>query len=239
MIDWWALIAAFVIPYRRVHWWDFAPSTIAIIYLATRIAPWRALAVLGLKTQNKLRFCALATVLTFVLRPVIVSLAAHKGLRFDVSAWNLGWRSRPLFQVLNEEMVLRALLLGVLLKKCKTRWTRLSASSGVALVFSLLHLALYWLKDGIILSDWTLLNLFLFGAWANAMWLATSHIGWGFAVHLAWNLTRFGGDFLAGGHVVPEAQTFNLIEGSATLTPILATLAVAGHLAALRRAQRS
>lgn len=227
---WLILAAAFLLPYSQVNAWNFIPATL-VIALGLRTRPaWRAL----LAWRALAGFGVLGLVLAAAFQPVMGALAQAAGLAFDASRWSPWLRTRPVFQVLNEELVLRGLLLTVL--AVRTRRHPALASAAVAAVFSGLHQALYPLKDGSWLGFGALLNLFLFGVWANAAFLRSRHIGWGLAVHLGWNLNRFTGDFVRAGQIVPEGQLFDPLEGSLWLTGPLLVLAVI-ETARLRRSE--
>lgn len=128
-----------------------------------------------------------------------------------------------LTQPLNEEIVFRALLLGLLARLFSHR---VFLAILAAVVFSCTHFVLYYF--GVMatpLDITTLATLFFFSLAANALFLTVGHIGFGFAIHVAWNWWRFPGEIWSGNTVVNEAVSFNLIEGS---WPVLLTVALVG-----------
>lgn len=237
---WIVLTAAFALPYSRVNAWNFIPATAVILLCARALAPRQALDFLGLEKLSAAwpaqrprgagprrlwaggAFLALGLLLAGLLHPWVMHLAASRGILFDPSGWGFWLRTRPLFQVLNEEWVLRGILPNALGVRDSRR--PLLYCLALAAVFSALHQVLYPLKDGSWLGPAALFNLFLFGAWANAAWLRSGHIGWGFAAHLGWNLNRFTGDFLANGKVIAEGRLYNVLEGSASVAALLLVL---------------
>lgn len=119
------------------------------------------------------------------------------------------WR---ICQPLNEEIVLRALLLGFFARFFSHR-AYLAVIA--ALIFAGLHLLLYYFGlMGVRLDLLALLTLFFFALAANALYLTFSHIGFGLVIHIAWNWWRFSGDIVKDGIILNEAQTFNALEGS-------------------------
>lgn len=115
-------------------------------------------------------------------------------------------------QPLNEEIFLRALLLGFF---ARFFTHRAYLAILAALVFSLLHLLLFYVGPmNTPLDMLTLLTLFFFALSANALYLTFNHIGFGFVIHVAWNWWRFSGDITKDGVIFNQAQTFNILEGS-------------------------
>lgn len=129
-----------------------------------------------------------------------------------------------LTQPLNEEIVLRALLLGLTAQVFSNR-ALLSISA--ALVFSSAHFVLYYFGAlAIPLDIAALATLFFFSLAANALYLSFGHIGFGLALHVAWNWWRFSGDIWVGKTLINEASSFNLIEGSWPVLLIVAALSL-------------
>ncbi len=140
------------------------------------------------------------------------------------------------FQALNEEMVLRALLLTVL---ARVMTVRLTASAATASVFAALHFLLYWSRaPHTVLAVSTLATLFLIGMVLNESFLVTRSIAIPFGVHLGWNFTRFGNDWVqrGSGNCLEQGMSFNIIEGNSW---IMATAFALALLAVAIRVRRS
>jgi membrane protease YdiL (CAAX protease family) len=137
------------------------------------------------------------------------------------------------FQTLNEEIVLRAMLLTALAHIVKVR---LATSISVAALFTILHFVLYRFgPPHAALSIQSLTTLLLVGWAFNEFFLATGSIAIPYGIHLGWNLTRFGEDWIAQGspYSLPDGLDFNLIEGNSrviVLAAILALIALAARL---------
>jgi len=69
----------------------------------------------------------------------------------------------------------------------------------------------------------SLLTLFFFSLACNAFFTFTGNIGIPYAIHLGWNLIRFGSIWVTTqGKCLQEAEGFNLIEGN----PLVVTFAL-------------
>ena len=177
----------------------------------------------------------------------VADLARQSGLVFvPFDSIELAF-GKPLFQSLNEEILLRAVLLG-LLATCFVKAatgsgsmlaiTRLTNSQrwiitvAAAAVFSILHLVYYNLISQINPGPVALLTLFFVGFALNGFFVRTGHILFGVAIHAGWNLARFGGRFYstdpASGALtyVNYAQTFDFLEGSIQVLLAAGLLAV-------------
>ncbi|MDH3846101.1 MAG: hypothetical protein OES69_19335, partial [Myxococcales bacterium] len=63
--------------------------------------------------------------------------------------------------------------------------------------------------------DWpAMVSLFSFGAIANVLFVWCGHIGYGVALHYAWNFYRFNSVYLLDGRPLSEGMTFNYVEGN-------------------------
>lgn len=114
------------------------------------------------------------------------------------------------FQVLNDEMVVRAGLITVVL----AFWPRPKAVIPLlAGLFAVGHSVFYGL-EGVAVHTPALLTLFAFGVIANTLFVAFGHIGYGFALHYAWNVYRFNPAYYLDGRRLLEGETFNYIEGN-------------------------
>jgi membrane protease YdiL (CAAX protease family) len=128
------------------------------------------------------------------------------------------------FQTLNEEVVLRAMLLTALARIVKVR---LASSITVAALFTVLHFVLYRFgPPHAALSMHALATLLLVGLAFNEFFLATGSIAIPYGIHLGWNFTRFGNDWIEQGSTdqLPQGLDFNLIEGDSRVTALAVAL---------------
>lgn len=215
------LVSIFVAPYvydaRGKFAFGFAGILICLYFLFRK----RAVALSGLMVSRKQLFVASLIFAAFASFShwLIHSASSRFGLT-AVPYDQLDWRLSPIFQVLNEEIVTRALLLGFVAKFIPYR---LIVSIFAAAIFTALHYLLYRfnLHSSVSLFPLTLLNLFLFGVLCNSLFLKWRHIWFCYAIHLGWNLSRFTRDFVKGETPIPEGMTFNIFEGQIWLTAVL------------------
>ena len=216
------LLAVFLAPYSigwNWGWWKFMPSTVVILGCARLAWPgsWRT--YLGLRARRgDLRFAALMFTVVYVVGGWLIGrILGQNGFVPGSVSENLGWRYLSVFQALNEEMVLRSLLLTWLGRHVPKPIARCLV---VAVVFALAHGVYYGLvADAAPLSTTALLSLFLFGFAGNLLFIESGCIATSYAIHVAWNIKRFGQDWKAEGSglPMPEGLGFNLVEGNASV----------------------
>ncbi len=128
------------------------------------------------------------------------------------------WRDyyHDIFYILNEEIVIGAILLFALVNKRKIK--PIFASIGLAVFFALIHFVFYkWIfNDCGILGISTLITLFLVGFIRNSLILQTGHIGYSWALHFGWMVIMFGSMHIDLNTTlrVTEPDRFNLYLGS-------------------------
>jgi hypothetical protein len=134
-------------------------------------------------------------------------------------------------QVFNEEVVLGGLPL-IWLRRKAGKQKSIVVIVALALTFAMLHYALYtWSpfvshSTNIRLSSLALGSLALVGILRSTLILKYQHIGFSFALHLAWNLTFFGGRFLSGDRQLDETERFNILLGQPLPIAILAVATI-------------
>jgi membrane protease YdiL (CAAX protease family) len=201
----------FVLPYCFAFWWKFILATPIIIFLSYLENGRQFLQKLGLIIPLRHLFLSIILFLG-------IYYFSHLYINYQISKNTLSfypnppiWTMTVFFQVFNEELVTRALLLNFLQKKLKSR---LICAIFAALSFSLLHFLLYFPLSKIILNTQALLAIFLFGFLCNMLFLRFHHIYFGLALHLGWNMVRFSGVYFQNNQIIPEGILFNLFEGN-------------------------
>lgn len=226
------MLAAFIAPYSigwNWGWWKFIPSTLAIVGCARLVWPGSWPAELGLRaTRGDLGFAVLMFTLVYVVGAWLIGrILGQEGFVPGPVSESPGWKYLAVFQALNEEMVLRALLL---------TWLTRHVSNGTALcvlvaaVFALAHGVYYGLvADESVISTTALMSLFLFGFAGNFIFLESGSIATSYAIHVGWNINRFGQDWTAGtsGFPMHEGLGFNLVEGNSRSLGLALILALA------------
>ena len=206
-------LLVFLLPYTQINAWDMPLATIALLLFYKQRDPENFLKRIGLKIPPRQLVASLLTagLAGLLFSKVIYYLIGRADFQLDRTHWSIGLRSRPIFQALNEEIVFRALLLGTFLKVSPN--LRLQTSMYAAAVFALAHFAFYYLKDAEMIGTWALLSYFFFGVICNLLFFKTGNVALSYALHLAWNFTRFSGDYLKEGQVIREGATINYLEG--------------------------
>jgi membrane protease YdiL (CAAX protease family) len=233
-----AVLFIFSVPYTlgwAWGWWKFAAASMGAVLLWRWARPEHFAADLGIRVR-RIDFAMALSLLLVVgigagcLIPGI--LRQHGYIRGHTDlAWML-WATP--FQTLNEEMVLRALLLTALAHILKVRFL---LSVAVAGFFALLHFTLYRFgPPHTTLSVQALTTLFFVGFALNELFMATGSIAGPWAIHLGWNLTRYGNDWVGQSSpgVIPQGADFNLIEGNPWVIAFAVALALVASVAGPR-----
>jgi hypothetical protein len=212
-------------------WLYSSLGTLLIIFLSFLI--WGS----GFPEKIGLEF-KLQTIVKSIILVVIVAgcslvmlkyLGNKNGIRIEYYNWRDYYH--VLFYVINEEIVIGAILLFTLVYKWKMK--ALVASVCVALVFAILHFVFYrWIfADRGALGISTLITLFLVNFVRNTLILNTGHIGYSWALHFGWIAIMFGSrhTYISTNMYVSELESFNTYLGSTemlVLSILLAALAL-------------
>ena len=226
------LLAAALMPWPLLfsehHWWAFIPATAAILGALRLLhgSQWTSYAGLKMPLTHVLLAVAAFGLVVIATKLLLPDLYASIGLRADSP--RIEQQLGLPFQSLNEEIVFRALLIGLLLQYVGSR---VLISVGVACIFSVPHFLLYRFSNPLhlALSPIALLTLFLAGAAMNNLYLAFRHIGFSWALHAGWNIVWLPAAVYDAttNERLYEPQVFDRVLGS----PIMA--AVAGGTAFL------
>jgi hypothetical protein len=212
-------------------WWRAIPTTLVILLVGVLTHGRDALELFGLRIPR--RQLVFAVVLFATLLPLfsylLTEFVVNEPLTAERHVYPLN-QTHQFFQVLNDEILVRAALLTLVLRAFPHPKTVIV---GLALLFALGHHLVYQVSSTEI--QWTAtVTLFSFGAIADTLFVRYSHIGYGFALHYAWNFFRFNTTYFLDGEPLTEAATFNYIEGSrwvasASLAVFIALFAACGR----------
>jgi len=210
------------------HWWAFIPATAAIMG-AMRLLhgpQWTSYAGLKMPLTHVLLAVAAFGLVATGTKMLLPEIYQSTGLK--VGSPRIEQQIGLLFQSLNEEILFRALLIGLLLQSMRSR---VLISVGLACTFSAVHFLLYRILNPlhVALSLTPLLTLFLVGAAMNNLYLTFRHIGFSWAFHAGWNIVWLPAAVydVVTNKRLHEPQIFDRILGS----PVMA--AVAGGTALL------
>ena len=206
-------LAAYLFPYFYLPgtWWRAIPSACVILLTGAVLFDRDALEVFGLRMSGK-QF-ALSAALFAVLLPlfsyVLFTWVVVDPLTVQRHA-SPPAQVHQFFQVFNDEILLRAALLTILLKAFPHPKTAILVP---AVFFAVAHHVIY--RTAAVHIDWpAMVSIFSFAAIANTLFVRYHHIGYGFALHYAWNFYRFNSTYYLDGVRLGEGATFNYIEGN-------------------------
>jgi hypothetical protein len=236
-----------VFTYAPDYGWGISLLGSAIMLIVGKLAfgaEWRS--KLGLAVPK--REIAVAAVVSAALG-FVFALFIFRQLELSQLTFFWWWeRNAPFYhlhtfaQVFNEELALGGIPLLWFAKKLRrASSSQKSANPNVtliataclfAIVFSLLHFALYaWSpfvpRSATELSVVSLFSLCCVGMIRNLLIVWRGHIAFAFALHLAWNSIFFGGMVVRENAQVNETELFNLTLGNSTFAVLLASVTVA------------
>lgn len=207
-------LAAYLFPYFYLpaHWWRAIPSTCVILLTGAVFFGGDAPKVFGLQISGKQ--LALSVALFAVLLPLfsygVFTWVVVEPLSAQRHAYPPA-QVHQFFQVFNDEILLRAALLTILLKAFPHPKTVILVP---AALFAIAHHVVY--RSAAVQVDWpAMVSIFSFAAIANTLFVRYRHIGYGFALHYAWNFYRFNSTYYLNGVRLEEGATFDYIEGNA------------------------
>ena len=220
------------------HWWAFIPATVAIVAALRLLLGREWLDYAGLKLPP---VHALLAVVAFVLiatgsNMLLRHVYEAGGLRADapVIEDQIGF----LFQAFNEEILFRALLIGLLIQWIPSAPV---VSLGAAFLFAAAHFLLYRFGTlHMVLSLTALATLFFAGVAMNNLYLAFRHIGFSWALHAGWNVVWLPATIYdAATHErLYEPQIFDRVLGSPTVVAAACVLAILSFVLLARRGGR-
>jgi len=197
-------------------WLYSSIGSILIIFLSYLIWGNSFLKQIGL--QLNLLTIAKSIILAVIVAACSLLIMKYIGSKHNIRIEYYNWRDyyHVLFYVLNEEIVLGAILLFALVYKWKIR--PLLASLCLAVLFSLIHYVFYkWIaSESGNLGISTLITLFLVGFVRNSLIIQSGHIGYSWALHFGWIAIMFGSGhtYLDSYMYFSEPDSFNLYLGS-------------------------
>lgn len=196
------------------HWWAFILVTAAILAaLRLLFGPdWTSFAGLNVSPLHGslaiVAFLLIATGSEVLLRHVYQTAAVRAG------APSINDQIGFLFQAFNEEVLFRALLIGLFIQLIPSVSV---ISFGMAFLFAGAHFLLY--RFGALhtaLSIAALATLFLAGVALNNLYFAFRHIGFSWALHAGWNVVWLPAAFYDAttNERLHEPQVFDRVLGS-------------------------
>lgn len=208
------------------------------LYLAYK-ENWRFSAGLLIPGRDLLISCIGLIVLTVIIYFFIMSITGNNEIIYvpHVISGKGELYFYTVFQTINEEIMMGAVLLFSLRKKFG-KIHPLFLSVVTAAVFFIVHYIVYrylFSIGGGILEFPALISLFSVGIIRNNLILSFNHIAYSWMLHLSWNLIFFGGTYHYNGKKLIEADLCNLFYGNEYFIIITIMLAVISTLIFLCR----
>jgi len=208
-------------------WWYSSIGSLLIVGLSYFIWGKDFLAQTGLsfKLSTALKALVLTAAVTVSAYLLMKYIADRNKIVIEYTSWQAYYHN--IFYILNEELVLGAILLFSLVKKLKIK--PFAACLLLAVFFSLIHFVFYrwiFLERGLI-SITTLASLFLVGFIRNSLILLSGHIAYSWALHFGWMIIMFGSmhSYTGTDMAVSEPDRFNLYLGSTEMLLLSGLLA--------------
>ena len=209
-------------------WWNSSVGSLLILFFSYLI--WNKDFPQHVGLQLDLITIAKSLTLAGVVTVCALLIMKYIANKHNVQIRFTNWRNyyHDIFYILNEEIVLGAILLFAMVNKIKIR--PIVASIGLAVFFALIHFVFYmWIfKDRGIIGVSTLTTLFLIGFVRNSLIFQTGHIGYSWALHFGWIVIMFGSMHidLNSNVRMTEPERFNLYLGSIEM--LIISIIIAG-----------
>ncbi len=209
-------------------WWHSAFGSVIIFFFAYLIWKNEFIVVSGLKFTPKI--FTKTILMTFGVTAISVLsmtyIAEKNGVSIHISSFKNYIHNA--FYIMNEELILGAIMLHLLIKRFKIK--PVIASLGLAALLSFAHFVLYkWhFRDKDYLCVTTLVTLFLTIFVKNNLILQYKHIGYAWALHFGWMAVMYGSEHSHTASNLPltDLEKFNLYLGSPGI--LLTSLLLAG-----------
>jgi hypothetical protein len=197
-------------------WWNSSVGSLLIVFFSYLYYKKHFLGIIGLRIDIKT--FGKAIVLAVLITCSAFLMMKYIGAKYNIVIHYSNWRNyyHDIFYILNEEIVLGAITLHLLVNKWKRK--PIIASVLLALCFALVHFVFYcWIfNDRGFMGISTLITLFFIGIVRNNLILQTGHIAYSWALHFGWMAVMFGSWHVYAGteNYLGELIRFNTYLGS-------------------------
>ena len=224
--------------YKYLHgWWCSSIGTVLILLLCYLNWNKDYLRIAGLNLSFKIAVKSIFVAAIVILCSLL--LMKYIAEKLNVSSIHISkWIDyyHDVFYILNEEIVIGALVLFYLIQKRKIK--PIYSSVGLALFFSAIHFVFYrWIFNQGIIQIPALITLFLIGFVRNNLIIVNGHIGYSWAFHFGWIVIMFGSNYQHNDTqmIMSELEIFNNYLGSTETLIISFALAIVTFLFWLKR----
>jgi len=208
-------------------WWNSSVGTALIVFFSYLTWKEDFLKATGLKID--LTIAVKTIILTGLIVICSLGIMNYIDNEQSISIQFSNWKNyyHDVFYILNEEIVLGAIILFRLVEKYKIK--PIFASVGLAFLFAIVHYGFYkWVfASRTTLEYSTLGTLFLVGFIRNNLILQKGHIGYSWAIHFGWMVVMLGSThlYIDTEKSMAEPESFNTYLGSIELLVISIILA--------------
>jgi hypothetical protein len=202
------------------HGWAFALATAAILAALRLVLGPEWISSAGLTLTPMQALLALVAFAVVAAGSALLLHHVYAGAGLRVTAPAIEDQMGFLFQALNEEILFRALLIGLVIQLARPAglMALITISLALAFVFPAAHFLLYRYSNSmhLALSLGALASLFCAGLAMNNLYLAFRHIGFSWALHAGWNVVWLPAAFhdAASGAALAEPQIFERVLGA-------------------------
>lgn len=197
-------------------WWYSSIGTVAILFFSFLVWKKDFIDVTGLNLSLKKIIFTIAAAISVTFFSFL--LINYIGSKHNISLQFTSIRNyyHDVFYILNEEIVLGALAIYLLINLFKIK--PIISSILLALFFAMIHFVFYkwiFLEKGILQSQ-TLIALFLIGFTRNNIIILSKHIGFSWALHFGWMAVMFGSTpyWIHNNRSLSQPERFNIFIGS-------------------------
>jgi hypothetical protein len=196
-------------------WWYSAAGLFCIIALGTLAWGKEFFVMSGIRVPAKELPVVLSIAVGVTGLSVLILYSIGNGCGIKMVLNSAQSYFHNVFYIINEEVILGALILHFLHRRCALR--PLASSLILALIIAFAHWVLYkwYFRNPGFLETSTLLTLFFVAFLKNNLILRFRHIGYAWALHFGWMSVMFGTlHFYADGKLMTDLEKFNLYLGS-------------------------
>ncbi len=222
------LISYLVFSYYTFNGWWYSSIGTGLILIFSYLI-WRKdfLKVIGLKLSIKSFLKTIGLTILIIIGSVLIIKYIGSKKMVAIQFGDISEYYHDMFYILNEEIILGGIAIYILVNRFKIK--PLLVSTGLALIFSLIHFVFYkWIlyQTGLIETQ-TLITSFFVAFIRNNLIIVNRHIGYSWALHLGWIVVMLGSFpyWIDTNIELTEPESFNIFLGSKELLILSCVLA--------------
>jgi hypothetical protein len=222
------------------NWWAFVLVSTAIAAVLRLIFGQQWIACAGIKLPPAHILIVVAAFVMVATGSGMLLSIVYDAAGLKATAPGIAQQFGFLFQAFNEEILWRALLIGLIVQYVRSAHL---ISFALALLFSAAHFILYRYSNPmhLALSITALATLFMAGVAMNNLYLAFRHIGFSWALHAGWNVVWLPAPIYdaATNERLREPPIFDRVMGSPAIFGMACATAALSLVLLVRRPRTS